>query len=238
MSETKKVALVTGASGGLGAALAVDLAELDYDLVLVGRNQEKLDATAEAVKAAKGDTEVMIRPTDLGVVDQVESLMDEVKEKFGRLDLLANVAGKAMLKEISKITTEDWQSMVDANLSPVIHTTRLAWPLFKQQKSGFVINISSMASKDPFPGFAVYATVKCGVNMFTLMTGREGKRIGVKAICIAPGAVETDMLRGMFNEKMIPRDAALSPEELADLICECVTGQREFESGQTLFVSK
>ena len=83
-----------------------------------------------------------------------------------------------------------------------------------------MVNVSSMASIDPFPGFATYAAAK----------------IGVKAVAVAPGAVETPMLRSMFNEQMIPKDKALSPEQVAKIITDCITGERAFTSGETIAV--
>jgi NAD(P)-dependent dehydrogenase (short-subunit alcohol dehydrogenase family) len=94
--------------------------------------------------------------------------------------------------------------------------------------------VSSMASIDPFPGFAAYAAAKAGLNMLTHVTAREGAAIGLKAVAIAPGAVETPMLRSAFDERAIPRHAALSPQAVASLIADCITGRRAFQPGEVI----
>jgi NAD(P)-dependent dehydrogenase (short-subunit alcohol dehydrogenase family) len=91
-----------------------------------------------------------------------------------------------------------------------------------------------MASIDPFPGLSVYAASKVGLNMFTTCTAKEGAELGVRAVSIALGAVETPMLRGLFDESQLPREKALDPAEVAALIAECVTGKRAFEPGELL----
>ena len=103
-----------------------------------------------------------------------------------------------------------------------------------EQQSGFIGSVSSMASIDPFPGFSIYAAAKAGVNLFTLVTGREGQKIGVRAMAVAPGAVETGMLRKLFDESVIPADATLSPDEVAKVIVDCLENKRAFEVGQTI----
>ncbi len=95
-----------------------------------------------------------------------------------------------------------------------------------------MVNVSSMASIDPFPGFSIYAASKLAVNMFTRCIAQEGLR----AVAIAPGAVETPMLRGLFDESVIPRDKALDPAEVAKVIVDCITGNRAFESGEVITV--
>jgi len=127
--------------------------------------------------------------------------------------------------------------VIDTNLTSVVHLTAAVWPHLRksdEHAGGVIVNVSSMASFDPFPGFALYAAAKIGVNMFTLCTGREGAEHGIRAVCIAPGAVETSMLRGLFDESVIPPDKALSPDAVAACIADCITGRRDYESGETI----
>ncbi len=237
--SNQNVAVITGGGSGIGRAAAVALAEQDYAVVLAGRTESKLKETADLITEQVGDDPpVLTKPADVTDAEQAEELVDAATEEFGRLDALVNVAGFAQVAALEKSTADLWRKMIDTNLSSVIYLTTAAWPVFKEQGRGMVVNVSSMAARDPLPGFALYAAAKVGVNMFTLMTAREGKDIGVKAVCVAPGAVETEMLRGMFDEKMVPADQCLAPEDVAAVIRDCITGDRKFTSGESIFVNR
>ena len=224
-----RIAIVTGAGSGIGRAVAVQLGEAGYCVVLISRNREKLEQTAELV-----DGETFIYPADVSDPDAVTMLIEDVLASFGRIDALVHVAGFAEVVPIEQITPEHWRQTVDVNLTAAVLLTAAVWPTFKQKRSGVVVNVSSMASIDPFPGFSTYAAAKIGLNMFTQCTAREGEPIGVKAVTVAPGAVETPMLRSMFDEKMIPKDKTLKPDAIAEVICGCVTGERYFKNGETI----
>ena len=232
--QSKPVALVTGASSGIGRAVAIELAQRGHRVALVSRTKKKLEQVAEQI----GPDHCSVHPCDVGDFDQATQMVQRVVVQWGRLDVLVNNAGTAHQKTIAEISAQQWQQTLDVNLSSVLATTRAAWPTFASQESGMIVNISSMASKDPFPGLGVYGAAKVGVNMLTLVAAREGRELGISAVCIAPGAVETLLLRRMFDESMVPASAALDPDELAKIVCDCVSGARAFNSGDTLFVSK
>jgi len=227
------VALVTGGSSGIGRAVAQRLAGQGYRLVLVARHVRGLEEVASEL-----ETETAVASADVGELEEAGKIMDMVRDRFGRLDVLVNNAGMAHLKTLKDATLDEWHEMLSVNASSVFAMTKAAWPLFADQKAGMVVNISSMAAKDPFPGLGLYGACKAAVNLLTLVTAREGKSIGLKAVCIAPGAVETPLLRSMFSEKQVPASAALDPDEVAEVVHHCVTGEREFERGETIYVSK
>jgi len=224
-----KVAIVTGAGSGIGRRVAVRLGAAGYCVVLVSRTRETLIDTAEMV-----DGETFVYPADIAEPDAVQALIADVLASFGRIDALANVAGFAEIQPIEQVTSESWRRTIDVNLSAAVLLTAASWPTFKKQGSGVVVNVSSMASVDPFPGLAAYAAAKIGLNLFTRCTAQEGEAIGVKAVAVAPGAVETPMLRSMFDEQMIPKDKTLDPDEVARVIVGCVTGERLFKPGETI----
>lgn len=224
-------AIITGAGSGIGQATAEILAAAGYRLVLVGRSEEKLNETAARI-AAHG-VETLVLTADITQADECHRIVQSTIETFGQLNALANVAGYAALLPIAKVTEDIWRGNIDTNLSAVVHLTAAAWPHLKVQ-GGVIVNVSSMASIDPFPNFAIYAAAKAAVNMFTKCTASEGAKQNIKAVAIAPGAVETPMLRSMFNEKMIPKSKALSPAEVGQVIADCITGQRTFNSGETI----
>ncbi len=234
MSEPTHTALVTGASSCIGKAAAMQLAAAGYRVALVSRTKKNLEKVADEIKQAHPDSQTLVVPCDVSDSDSCKAAVEHVHDKFGRLDVLLNVAGAAPLQPIKEITGEIWQNCINANLTSTVMLTQAAWDIFEKQKSGFVGNVSSMASFDPFPGFSIYAAAKVGVNMFTKATADEGKAINLKAVCVAPGAVETPMLRGLFDTSKIPEDQTLSPDDVARVLVDCATGGRNFKSGETI----
>ena len=230
----QQVAIVTGASGAVGGAAAQQLAAMGWSALLVGRNREKLEATAQRIRQASGTGEIELTPADVTDPEAVQGVLDQAMERFGQIDAIVNVAGTAPLQPIEKVTPEIWQSCVTSNLGAVVHITSKAWPIFRKQKRGMIANVSSMASFDPFPGFNIYGSCKAGVNLLTQATAAEGKKLNVKTVCVAPGAIETPMLRQHFSEKALPKDKTLAPEEVAQVLTDCVTGERDFTSGETI----
>ncbi|MBI1338000.1 MAG: SDR family NAD(P)-dependent oxidoreductase [Phycisphaera sp.] len=237
MSTPTKTAIVTGAGTGIGRQAAILLAESGYAVALVSRTRSNLEETAALVREARADAQSLVLPADVGEPDACHGVVQSVIDTWGRLDAVANIAGYAMLGTIENLKPDDWRTVVDVNLTSIMSLTSAAWPTMRRQKAGVIVNVSSMASFDPFPGFALYASAKAAVNMFTLCTAREGAKMGIKAVAVAPGAVETPMLRSMFNTKMIPEDKTLDPVEVAAVIRDCITGARKFENGETIKVA-
>eukprot|EP00752_Nemacystus_decipiens_P015893 g14201.t1 len=234
MSDTERpVVIVTGAGSGVGRDLAVLMAEAGYASVLAARTREKLEETAALVAAEVPGGESVVVPTDVADPDSVNKLVSETLRQFGRIDALANVAGYAPLQPIPRIEDETLRRVIAVNFDAVVYATRAAWPTFKAQKSGSICNVSSMGAFDPFTGFNIYGAAKAAVNIFTKATADEGKRLNVRAYCIAPGAIETPMLRENFSEKAIPADNTLDPMDVAAAIRDCLTGKTDLQSGET-----
>lgn len=231
----QKTAIVTGAGSGIGRATAVLLAEAGYAVALVGRNEARLAETAGAISASAGSREsVRAIVADLTDAEAPRRVVTETLQASGRIDALVNVAGFAPLQAIEAITPDVWRQTIDVNLSGPVLLTAAAWPTLQRQRSGVIVNVSSMSSIDPFPGFNIYAAAKIGLNMFTKCTADEGAAIGVRAVAIAPGAVETQMLRQHFDERVISSERTLSATDVAAVMRDCVTGERAFTSGETI----
>lgn len=230
----EKVAIVTGAGSGVGRDTAILLCDAGYAVALVARTEAKLRETQALIEEDCPGAQTLILAEDLRDPEAARRVVERTVGELGRIDALANIAGSAPLQPIERVTPEVWRDCVDINLSAPVLLTAAAWPHFKGQKSGVVVNVSSMASIDPFPGFSIYAAAKTGLNMFTRTTADEGKKIGVRAVCVAPGAIETAMLRQNFSEKVIPAGKTLDPATVAGLIVDCITGAREFKPGEVI----
>lgn len=229
---TSSVSIVTGAGSGIGRATALRLADLGHRLVLVGRTESKLHDALDEVKAHGADAMTVV--ADLADADHAARVVDESVERFDRVDVLVNSAGVAPLLPIERTTREVMEETFAINaFGPAMLIVR-AWPLFRRQKSGCVVNVSTIGTSDPFPGFFAYAASKSALDSFTRSCAREGRSIGVRAFCVNPGAVETPLLRKNFPEHQLPRERALRPEAVAAVIVECINGTRDHEHGRTI----
>jgi len=238
MSDTPtKIAIVTGAGSGVGRDTALLMADAGYTVALVSRTEANLQATAEYIREeGRPDAETLILPADVSDSAAVEKMVQAVLDKYGRIDAVANCAGSAPLQPIDRMTDDIIDAALDVNLKSVLYVTRAVWPTFRKQKDtgSAICNISSMASIDPFKGFNVYAAAKAGVNLFTKATADEGKRFNVVAAAVAPGAIETQMLRQNFPVKAIPESNTLDPLVVAGVVRDVLTGAREITPGETI----
>ncbi len=236
MSERKAV-IVTGAGSGIGREACLLLAAAGYDLALVGRRRDALQSTArEARDQASGRVDTELIPTDLCDAQATRAVAGATHKRFGRIDAVANIAGAAPMMPIEKMTAEDCQLCIDTNLTGVVNLTAAVWPIMREQGGGVIVNVSSVASVDPFPGFAVYAATKAALNMFTRCCADEGQDAGIKAVAVAPGAVDTPMLRALFDEKAMPPEKTLSAADVARAVVDCLTGKRAFEPGEAIMM--
>lgn len=232
------VVIVTGAGSGVGRDTALLMADTGYRVVLASRTEAALEATKQYIRTeGRPDAECLVVPTDVSDPAQVAKLIEQTLQVCGRIDAVCNAAGSAPLQPIDQITDDGLEQALAVNLKSVIYMTRAVWPTFKKQKSGAICNISSMASIDPFVGFNVYAAAKAGVNLFTKATADEGKRYHITAAAVAPGAIETPMLRQNFPAKVIPEDKTLDPLVVAGLIRDILTGERKTEPGETIVLA-
>src|SRR5215218_40075 len=157
MNQPAPVAIITGAGRGIGRATAVELARLSYRLSLAGRDVEALAETARLSRRA--DNGLVCR-TDVTDAEQVERLVQQTVDRFGRIDAVVNNAGLAPVRSITETSVEQWRAVLDTNLSAAFYLCKAAWPVFERQRSGVVVNLSSAAARDPFPGFAAYGAAK------------------------------------------------------------------------------
>ncbi|MFM9098087.1 MAG: SDR family oxidoreductase [Phycisphaerales bacterium] len=230
--------IVTGAGSGIGRALAVELAARGHALALVGRSIEKLHGTATACAAANAGCRALVMAGDLADSAFAAGVVERTVAELGGIDVLVNCAGVAPHVPIEG-TDEDVleEAFLNNAFGPAFLIVR-AWPHFLQRKAGCVVNVSSLASSDPFQGFFAYAASKAALDSFVRSMHREGGRHGIRAFSVNPGAVETPLLRSNFPLKVVPASAALAPEAVAMLIVDCIEGRREADRGRTIEIRK
>lgn len=196
MSNTTKIAVVTGAGSGIGKHSALALAKAGYALVLAGRRQETLEATAAEISA----TDTLVVPTDVTDPESVRALFEKIKEVFGRVDLLFNNAGTGSPgAPIDDIAFEQWMKVVNTNLTGVFLCTKEAFKMMKTQypRGGRIINNGSISAHVPRPGSAPYAATKHGVTGLTKATALDGRDFDIACGQIDIGNAATDMTERM-----------------------------------------
>jgi NAD(P)-dependent dehydrogenase (short-subunit alcohol dehydrogenase family) len=229
-----RAAIVTGAGGAVGGALARQLAEAGWAVALTSRSEQKAAATAQAIEKHAPDAPCAVLPADLTDEHAARGVVEQASERFGRLDALAHVAGRAGLVPVEQISAEAWRATIDVNVSALMHLAAAAWEPLAAQGGGRIAGVSSMAAIDPMPGFSLYAPAKAAENMFLRVAARQGADRGIETVTLAPGAIETAMLRGLFSEGQLPRDRTLDPEDVAAALRDCLTGERAFTSGEVI----
>src|SRR5580698_7248533 len=202
-----QVAVVTGAGRGIGAAIARILATLGATAVLCGRTQSTLDETAKTILDAGGKTEVI--PCDVTVLHQMEYASARVDSTFGRLDILVNNAGVAGHNEaLHNLPPEDWDRILNTNLRGVYFAIHAFAPLMIRAYGGHIINISSLAGKNPLPNGAAYAASKWGLNGLTYSVAEELRPHNIRVSVVCPGSVNTELSphAGKDPNKMLQAD--------------------------------
>ena len=228
------VAIVTGAGRGIGRAVAVELAQAGYQLGLVARSESELKETARLCSGG------WIFPADVSDAAACKHVVEQMAAVSGAgcVDVLVNNAGSAPQLFIETITEAEWRSVLDINLSGVVYMTSAVWGQMVRRKAGVVVNISSVAAPDPFPGLGFYGAAKAAVNTLTLSLAREGQPHGIRVHAIGPGAVETAMFRNLLTPAEYPSELALSPEEVAAAVRDCIDGPMRYTSGQVIYLRK
>ena len=211
MKLNNKVALITGASQGIGRAIALNLASEKIDLALVGRNEERLKAVAD--ECIKLGVRVKIYSIDLADTSKIPSLIERVKSDFKSFSILVNNAGTYANGNPFESNLKDWDYALDLNFKAVYHLTNQALELISQNESGAIINISSIAGQMTYKGGEIYCATKYAVRAYSNCLFESVREKNIKVTCIFPGYVNTEMGRGenLDEAKMIqPDDIALT----------------------------
>lgn len=237
-----KVAIVTGASRGLGRAIAVALAEAGADVALAARSKNDLEATAGQV-AGHGRRGLVV-PTDVAEFSEVEALVERTMRELGRLDIVVNNSGIAKVVPLAEATPADWRAIVDVNLTGVFNGCRAAAPHLIAQRSGKIINIASVLAAVALPGYALYSATKGGIVSLTRTLAVEWARHDIQVNAIAPGWFVTDMNEAAFDDPKIrerllrdvPARRTGRAEEIGPLAVYLASPVSDFMTGQTVYL--
>lgn len=215
-----KVAIVTGASRGIGRATALALAaEGAYLVVNYASSSSAAEQVVEEITAMGG--QAIALPADVSKADQVDALVEKTMEKWGRIDVLVNNAGITRDTLLLRMKPEEWQAVIDLNLTGVFLCTKAVSKIMLKQKSGRIVNITSVAGQMGNPGQANYSAAKAGVIGFTRTVARELASRSITVNAVAPGFIATDMTADLKAEgilQMIPLSRYGQPEEVAGMI--------------------
>lgn len=237
-----KIALITGATAGIGEATAVEFAKLSYKLILTGRREERL-ANLAAQLNAEYDIEIRTLTFDIRCKDEVEHAIAELDDDWKKVDILINNAGLALgLSTIDKGNLDDWNQMIDTNVKGLLYITKQIAPQMIERQTGHIVNISSIAGKEVYPNGNVYCATKHAVEALT-----KGMRIdflphGIKVSSVAPGMVNTEFSTVRFHGNKPKADAVyqgfspLTAQDIAQTITYIVTRPKHVNINDVLIM--
>ena len=206
-----QVAVITGASKGIGKSIAVAYAAEGATLVLASRNSEQLAVVAGDIRGGGGTA--LVVPTDVTVEADVVHLFQQAMEAFGRVDILVNNAGISLGAPTDELSLQLWQKVLDVNLTGAFLCSREALRIMKRQRSGRIINIGSISAKVPRPNAAAYVASKFGLAGLTRSLALDARDFGVSACILHPGNTETPIWQG--REEMGRKEGLMSSDDLA-----------------------
>lgn len=240
---TGKVAVVTGATAGIGRVTAVRLAELGARQIITGRNQSEADKTLAQIEAAGGKAAFV--PQDVTDAIDWQRVMETTRKRYGRLDVLVNNAGSFFIKPLEDTSLEEFRGLWKINVDSVFLGTQAAMPLMKDNGGGSIINVSSLAGLVGLDQCVAYCSSKAGCVMFSKAAALEGAPYQIRVNAITPGPVWTDMIarqygdtpemRNFFSEDQ-PLKVLGLPEDVAAGIAYLASDGSRFVTGTALTI--
>ena len=210
-------AIVTGASSGIGRATALAFAKSGIEVALVSRSAEQLEALADQIKQTT-QTRAKSYPIDLAIVEQVSQKIAAIGDSFGSIDILVNNAGIGYTNSLSETTLEDWQKVLELNLTSVFQCVRGILPQMRDRSQGTIINVASIAAFNAFPEWGAYSVSKAGLVALGKTLSVEERANGIRTVTISPGSVNTPIWDTDTVKADLNREAMLTPEVVAQSI--------------------
>ncbi|MDD5196294.1 MAG: 3-oxoacyl-[acyl-carrier-protein] reductase [Candidatus Omnitrophota bacterium] len=236
-----KVAIVTGGSRGIGRALVLMLAQEGADVAFTyAKSVQEAESLSSEIK--KLGRKVLALQMDVADFDKAKELVEKVKEGLGSLDILVNNAGIIRDKALMMMTKDDWREVIDTNLNGTFNVTRNAIVTFLKQKSGSIVNITSVSGVAGMSRQTNYAASKAGIIGFTKSLAKEVAPYNIRVNAVAPGFIETDMISGLKDEfkeglkKKIPLSRLGRVEDVSAAVKFLLSDAANFITGQTIIV--
>jgi NAD(P)-dependent dehydrogenase (short-subunit alcohol dehydrogenase family) len=237
-----RVALVTGASRGIGRAIAVALGAAGAAVACAARSRDQVDAAAAEITAAGGRARAL--RLDVTRSEQIAAGVEEIEGALGPIDVLVNNAGITMEKKTTAVTDEDWDAVLATNLTSMFRCARAVAPGMMRLERGKIINIGSMYGIIGVPRYAAYCATKAAVDGLTRSLAAEWARHGIQVNCLAPGYMNTDISRAaLADEKTralflskVPARRIGEPEEVGALAVYLASPASDFMTGQTVYL--
>ena len=240
---TGKTAIVTGASRGVGMAIAKGFAKAGADLILVSRNVSALEGLAKEIEGL--GRKALPISTDLGKAEEIQKVIDNTLKIFPRIDILVNNAGiSPILKKAEEVTLSEWEEVLRVNLTGTFLFCQAAGKVMIQQRAGKIINMVSVGAVVGFPRQIAYCATKGGILQLTKVLAIEWTRYNIQVNAIGPAYLETELTKGMRESKVISEDLLQKtpmgrfgkPEEVVGAAIYLASDASSYMTGQTLFV--
>ncbi|MFC1770284.1 3-oxoacyl-[acyl-carrier-protein] reductase [Candidatus Margulisiibacteriota bacterium] len=241
MDLKEQVAVVTGAGRGIGYAIASTLAQNKAKVIVADLDEAVCDKAAEELSAKFGVEALGIK-VNVANFEDVQKMVETVCQKFGRIDILVNNAGITRDNLLLRMKAEEWEQVINVNLNSVFYCTKAVIRQMLKQKSGRIVNIASVVGLMGNPGQANYAAAKAGMVGFTKTVAKEFGAKGINCNAVAPGFIETDMIKSLPKEYIdniigaVPKRRLGSVQNVADLVAFLVSEQSSYITGQVINV--
>ena len=237
-----KTAVVTGASQGIGRAIAETLAASGANVAICSRAQERVDPVAEGINEEAEGSALAVE-CNVREREQVEAFVEATVEEFGGVDVLVNNAGGEFVASFEDISPNGWNAIIDLNLTGTVHCTQVAGEVMRENGGGHVVNLSSVNGQHAAPGESHYGAAKAAIIRLTETLAVEWADEGVRVNCVAPGLIQTPGVAetlGIDSDEMPPREKTDRrighTEEIADVVQFLVSPAASFMTGETVTV--
>jgi NAD(P)-dependent dehydrogenase (short-subunit alcohol dehydrogenase family) len=239
---TGKVAIVTGGGKGIGRAIALGLAESGAAVTVAARSQQEIEAVAEEIIKMGGKSIAIV--TDLTINEQLENVVQKTLSTFGRIDILVNNAARSFLRSLLDLREDGWDKVFDTNVKAAWLLSRIVARQMIEQKSGQIINITTVGAEKAEVGMAAYGCSKAALKMLTRCMAREWAAYGIRVNAVGPTLTRTEFSKPIWSNpeiaklvtSTIPMGRLAEPEEIVGAVLFLASGAANFITGQSIYV--
>jgi len=237
-----KTAIVTGGGRGIGRAIALGLADTGASVAVCGRTQKDIDSVADEIRGKGG--KALAVATDLTNNEQLENLVHATVQEFGRIDILVNNAARSFLRSLLDLREDGWDKVFNTNVKAVWLLSRAVARTMIEQKSGKIINITTVGAEKAEIGMAAYGCSKAALKMLTRCMAREWASYGINVNAVGPGLTRTDFSKPIWSNPdiarhvtaMIPKGRIAEPEDIVSSVLFLASDAADYITGQTIYV--